>query len=91
MAVSSIPNEMLIRGIGDILDSQPQSVWDNLERLEIVRETLYDFIDPVMSQIVGILGSGSEEYLKYIVCQDAKTDKKDLFYGFKKTQRDRID
>ena len=60
MVAPSIPKEILIRGIGDILDSQPQSVRDNLERLKIVRDALYDFIVPVMPEIVGYLGSGSE-------------------------------
>ena len=91
MAASSNSNELLIRGVGDILESQPQSVRDNLQRLTTLRDNLYNFIGPVMPKVVGCLGSGSEEYLKYIVSEDYKKDKLQLNYSFRKLQRDRID
>ena len=83
-------NELLIQGASDILESQPQSVRDNLQRLKTVRDSLYDLIGPVMPKVVGFLGSGSDEYLKYIA-QESKRDKKDLYNGFRKSQRERID
>ena len=83
-------NELLIQGASDILESQPQSVRDNLQRLKTVRDSLYTLIGLIMPKIVGLLGSASFEYLKYL-SQESRRNMKEIYFGFRKTQRDRID
>ena len=62
MDASFESNEFLIQGAGDILESQPQSVRDNLQRLKTVRDSIYTLIGPIIPKVVSFLGSGSDEY-----------------------------
>ena len=48
MDASFKSNELLIQGAGDILESQPQSVRNNLQRLKTVRDSLYTLIGLIM-------------------------------------------
>ena len=89
--VGEIPNEIVFRGIQDVLKTQLSYVSENVDPLRTLRDSLYAIVSPLMSDITGILSSDQDANLDYLNGESNKVNTKDIYKNFKTPNRDRVD
>ena len=91
MSAGDFPNEIVFRGIQDVLNAQPTNVQENVEQLRNLKDSLYATVTALMSDVISILGSDRDAYLEYLVGDNNKINMKDIYKNFKTPNRARVD